>query len=233
MRRRSQKNEAGAWGMSVNILACPGQSPHRSQSEVLLSQPVAGVDEAGRGCLAGPVVAAAVILPWEDLLDLGVKDSKKLSPAKRLELEQRVKRAARAWSLGLAWPEEIDRINILQATLQAMARAVDKLRIRPLTVLVDGNQAPPVQGECRCIPGGDECVPVISAASIVAKTFRDRLMHHLDRRYPGYDFQGHKGYATKGHMRNLQRMGPCRMHRRSFHPVRQLGTGRQLWLPGI
>lgn len=199
----------------------------------LIFSPVAGVDEAGRGCLAGPVVAAAVILPRETVLDSQFKDSKKLSAAVRQQLEREVKDVALSWSLGLAWPYEIDRINILQATLQAMSRAVDKLRMQPSRVLVDGNQPPPLSLPCQCIPGGDDQVPAISAASILAKVFRDRLMLHLDRRYPGYGFEVHKGYGTKDHIRRLQLLGPCPMHRRSFGPVRQLFQERQKWLPGI
>jgi len=195
---------------------------------------VAGVDEAGRGCLAGPVVAAAVVLPGKGLTGLCLKDSKKLTPRVREELEKGIKEGAAAWALGVAWPEEIDRINILQATMQAMARAVQKLKLQPETVLVDGNKAPPVSVPCHCLPGGDGRVPVISAASILAKVFRDRLMQHLDKRYPGYDFQGHKGYGTKAHMHRLQDLGPCRMHRRSFAPVRRLLSGEdRVWLPGI
>ncbi|MDZ7762003.1 MAG: ribonuclease HII [Desulfovermiculus sp.] len=194
---------------------------------------VAGVDEAGRGCLAGPVVAAAVILPREVVCDPQLQDSKKLSPCVRNRLERIIKELALAWSLGVAWPREIDRMNILQATLQAMSRAVNKLRVQPELVLVDGNQLPPVSVFCRCIPGGDGKVPQISAASILAKVFRDRLMEHLDRRYPGYGFQGHKGYGTRDHVHQLQVLGPCRMHRRSFGPVRRLLEDRQQWLPGI
>lgn len=191
------------------------------------------MDEAGRGCLAGPVVAAAVILPGETVFESQFRDSKRLSPAVRQELEKRIKDVALSWSLGLAWPEEIDRINILQATLRAMCRAVGKLRLQPKLVLVDGNQPPSLSIPCQCLPGGDDQVPAISAASILAKVFRDRLMQHLDRRYPGYGFQGHKGYGTKDHVRQLQILGPCPMHRRSFGPVRQLFQERQGWLPGI
>ena len=195
---------------------------------------VAGVDEAGRGCLAGPVVAATVILPREMVGCPRLEDSKKLSPSIRGRLDEEIKKTALAWAVGVAWPQEIDRINILQATLQAMARAVEKLKVQPDVVLVDGTQLPPVSVSCRCIPGGDGRVPQISAASIVAKVFRDRLMDHLDRRYPGYGFQGHKGYGTKAHVRQLQILGPCRMHRRSFGPVRRLLVeDRQQWLPGI
>ncbi len=193
----------------------------------------AGVDEAGRGCLAGPVVTAAVILPRDGVPGLGLKDSKKLSAPVRLKLEAGIKDAALSWSLGLAWPQEIDRINILQATMRAMCRAVGTLRVQPDLVLVDGNQIPPLYIPCRCIPGGDETEPAISAASILAKVFRDRLMAHLDRKYPGYGLGRHKGYGTKEHMSRLRELGPCRMHRRSFAPVRRFLEDRQRWLPGI
>jgi len=194
---------------------------------------VAGVDEAGRGCLAGPVVAAAVILPANEVRGPQVQDSKKLSSSVRHRLEGEIKAVALAWSLGVAWPPEIDRVNILQATLQAMTRAVNKLRVQPDLVLVDGNQLPAMAVSCRCIPGGDGKVPQISAASILAKVFRDRLMERLDQRYPGYGFYVHKGYGTKFHVHKLQVLGPCRMHRRSFAPVRRLLEDRQQWLPGI
>ena len=194
---------------------------------------VAGVDEAGRGCLAGPVVAAAVVLPSQGICGLELKDSKKLSAAARSDAEAQIKKSALAWSLGVAWPKEIDRINILQATLRAMSRAVDKLGVELELVLVDGNQAPSVAVPCRCIPGGDGTVAAISAASIIAKVFRDRLMAHLDRKYPGYGFSGHKGYGTKAHLTRLKDLGPCPMHRRSFAPVRRILEKRQQWLPGI
>lgn len=179
----------------------------------------AGVDEAGRGCLAGPVVAGAVILP--DMYDLpGLTDSKLLSPAIREELYARIRGVALAWAVGLAWPEEIDRINILQATLQAMRRAVESLKERPGLLLVDGNKAIPMALPQETVVGGDIKVPAISAASIVAKTFRDRLMASLDRRYPGYGLAGHKGYGTRVHLEAVRRLGPCRMHRLTFKGVR-------------
>lgn len=209
------------------------QDKRRQLTEAKLKEKIAGVDEAGRGCLAGPVVAAAVILPQSDVVIGKLDDSKKLSAVVRQELERGIKESALAWSLGVAWPPEIDQINILQATLQAMRRALDKLGIEPDLVLVDGNQSPSLSVPCRCVPGGDGTVPAISAASIVAKVFRDRLMDHLDRKYPGYGFQGHKGYGTKAHMQKLQALGPCPIHRRSFGPVRRFLEDRQQWLPGI
>jgi ribonuclease HII len=191
------------------------------------------VDEAGRGCLAGPVVAAAVILPQDEPLS-GLTDSKRLSPAQRGELEQRIKVAALSWSLGLAWPREIERINILQASLGAMQRAVRGLRYSPDLVLVDGVHPLPGSIPCTCVKQGDRRVPAISAASILAKTFRDRLMAKLDKKYRGYGFGKHKGYGTGEHLECLRRLGPCHMHRQSFRPVREacFREARQ-WLPGI
>lgn len=197
------------------------------------SQILSGVDEAGRGCLAGPVVAAAVILPEDDLLS-GLTDSKRLTPTQREDLERRIKAAARSWAIGLAWPREIERINILQSSLQAMQRAVSRLRWPPDLVQVDGIHRLPGSIPCRCVKQGDLTVPAISAASILAKTFRDRLMVKLDKKYAGYGFGRHKGYATGEHLDSLRRLGPCLMHRHSFKPVREAGAqeARQ-WLPGI
>jgi len=181
---------------------------------------VAGVDEAGRGPLAGPVVAAAVIL--DDLRPIaGLADSKALSPARRSVLADRIRAEALCCSIGQASVEEIDRLNILQATLLAMRRAVEGLRLRPLKVLVDGNRLPvlPMAGEA--IVGGDAKVPAISAASIVAKVHRDSLCQTLDGQHPGYGFAVHKGYATAEHLEALGRLGPCAAHRQSFAPVRE------------
>jgi len=193
--------------------------------------PLAGVDEAGRGCLAGPVVAAAVILPEGCSLP-GLTDSKQLSPAKRSQLELDIKTIALSWSLGLSWPREIDRINILQASLAAMGRALGKLRVQPALVLVDGNQAPKTSVPCQCFPRGDARFAAVSAASVLAKTFRDRLMGHLDKRYPGYGFKAHKGYGTKVHLESLKRLGPSVQHRMSFKPLLASREQRK-WLPGI
>lgn len=178
----------------------------------------AGVDEAGRGCLAGPVVAAAVILPSRFSLP-HLTDSKKLSPQRRRDLKALIQAQAIAWAVGLSWPREIDRLNILQASLLAMRRAVDKLKARPATLLVDGNQKIPIDLSQKTVVGGDLSEPCISAASILAKVFRDRLMQALDRRYPGYDLAGHKGYGTKEHREILKRKGPSPMHRKSFKGV--------------
>ena len=195
---------------------------------------VAGVDEAGRGCLAGPVVAAAVILPASyDLSGLG--DSKKLSLARRERLDPLIREQAVAWSLGVSWPREIESINILRASLLAMRRAVCTLRVVPAFVLVDGNQKIPFSLPQESVIGGDAKVACISAASVLAKTFRDRLMGHLDRRYPGYGFAVHKGYGTKAHREILQDKGPCPMHRTTFRGVgdEPRSKERSLCLPGL
>lgn len=198
---------------------------------------LAGLDEAGRGCLAGPVTAAAVILPETYALP-GLTDSKKLSPAKRERLAPLIKRQAVAWAVGFAWPPEIDRINILQASLTAMARAVRHLGLLPTLLRIDGNQRipadfladltePPRQ---ETVVGGDLTVPAISAASIVAKTARDRLMAVFSRRYPGYGFEAHKGYGVARHLAALRRLGPCPLHRLTFRGVLP-DASRQLDLP--
>jgi len=200
---------------------------------------IAGLDEAGRGCLAGPVAAAAVILP--ETYDLpGLTDSKKLSPAKREHLAPRIKAQAVAWAVGFAWPLEIDRINILQASLLAMARAVLHLGRLPTLLRIDGNQRIPVHRLAGWFPaprqetvvGGDLTVPAISAASIVAKTARDKLMVILARRYPGYGFEAHKGYGVVSHLEALRRLGPCPLHRLTFRGVLP-DACRQLGLPGL
>lgn len=184
---------------------------------------VAGVDEAGRGCLAGPVVAGAVILP--EKYDLpGLDDSKKLTAEKREILYPAIREQAVCWSLGLAWPGEIDRINILQATFMAMGRAVHLLKASPSRLLIDGNKTIPPHALMQDIPQkyvvqGDGKIPAISAASIMAKTFRDRLMCRLSRRYQGYGFEIHMGYGTKAHYAALGEHGPCRMHRLTFRGV--------------
>ncbi len=180
--------------------------------------PLAGLDEAGRGCLAGPVIAAAVILPDSFVLE-GLDDSKKLSAKQRGRLAPQIKSMATAWAIGASWPREIETINILQASLAAMCRAVDRLRTRPVFLAVDGNQPVPLDTAQQCIIGGDAKVPAIAAASIIAKTFRDKLLVSLDKRYPGYGFAQHKGYATRDHYAALERLGPCPMHRMTFHGV--------------
>lgn len=191
----------------------------------------AGIDEAGRGCLAGPVVAGAVILPPGYDLP-GLTDSKKLSPRRRAVLAQAIKAQAVSWALGFSWPREIERINILQATLRSMARALAALTVRPDQVLVDGNRAFSCDLPLTTVIGGDLHCPCISAASILAKTFRDDLMTGLDSQYPGYGLAGHKGYGTAEHVRALRLLGPSPAHRRSFRGVLP-PQGEQLWLPGI
>lgn len=184
-------------------------------------QLVAGVDEAGRGPLAGPVVAAAVILDATRPID-GLADSKALSARRREELDGQIRAHASAWSLGFATVEEIDRINILQATLLAMQRAVEGLAQAPELVLVDGNQAPQLACPVRTVVQGDALVPAISAASILAKVARDALMQELEACHPGYGFATHKGYPTAAHLEALERHGVTNAHRRSFGPVRRL-----------
>lgn len=182
---------------------------------------VAGVDEAGRGPLAGPVVAAAVILD-EARPIVGLADSKVLSPARREVLAGLIRERALAWAVADAQVEEIDRLNILQATLLAMQRAVAGLPIVPASVLVDGNRAPAVSCAVSTVIGGDATVPAISAASILAKVARDRHMLDLETECPGYGFAKHKGYPTAEHLAALERLGVSRHHRRSFSPVQRL-----------
>lgn len=181
---------------------------------------VAGVDEAGRGPLAGPVVAAAVILDDQRQIE-GLADSKVLSAARRQELAGLIRERALAWSIAMASVEEIDRLNILQASLLAMQRAVGGLSVAPAVALVDGNQKPALECEVRAIVRGDALVPAISAASILAKVVRDQLMQELDREFPEYGFARHKGYPTAAHLNALERYGPVAVHRQSFAPVRK------------
>lgn len=182
---------------------------------------VCGVDEAGRGPLAGPVVAAAVLLDARRPI-AGLRDSKQLSPARRDELGVLIRERALAWSIAAASVEEIDRLNILQASLLAMKRAIEALDPAAEAALVDGNQLPRLAIEARAVIGGDALEPAISAASILAKQHRDRLMAELDLTYPGYGFAEHAGYPTARHLRRLRELGPCNIHRRSFAPVRDL-----------
>jgi len=187
---------------------------------------VAGVDEAGRGPLAGPVVAAAVILDPNRPVR-GLADSKELTPEERDILAPRIRERAIAWAVGWADREEIDCINILQATFLAMRRALLGLAVCPTHIQVDGNQLPSIVGlnlgcTVEAIIGGDASHAPISAASILAKTTRDALMVHLDARYPGFEFGTHKGYSTPAHLAALERNHPCPLHRRSFAPVADL-----------
>jgi ribonuclease HII len=185
---------------------------------------MAGVDEAGRGPLAGPVVAAAVILDERSPIK-GLADSKQLTQLKRERLYDEIRAKALCCSVAQASVEEIDQLNILQATMLAMRRAVQGLRLKPSKVLVDGNRLPPLDVLAEAIVCGDALVPSISAASILAKVTRDRLLCELHLQYPEYGFDRHKGYGTAQHMRALQMHGPLAVHRRSFAPVaRALGT---------
>lgn len=182
---------------------------------------ICGVDEAGRGPLAGPVYAAAVVLnPGRPIR--GLDDSKKLTAARREKLAVKIQTNALAFGIASASVEEIDRINILQATLLAMRRAVEKLLITPDEVWVDGNQAPFLRYTTRAIIKGDAQVAAISAASILAKTARDRELVALAKAYPGYAFERHKGYATQAHLAKIRELGACPAHRRSFAPVKHI-----------
>jgi len=181
---------------------------------------IAGVDEAGRGPLAGPVVAAAVILnPNKPIV--GLRDSKQLSPKKRESLFDEILNKASAFAFGQADVEEIDELNILQASLLAMRRAVLSLALEPVRVLVDGNQTPNLPYETQVIVRGDQKIEAISAASILAKVARDRQMLEYHAQYPDYGFDRHKGYPTKEHMTALRKFGITPLHRKSFRPVRE------------
>ncbi len=215
---------------SKRIVEVQGSLFSRGEEGVL----TAGVDEAGRGCFAGPVVAGAVI--FTEGFDLvGLDDSKALSAEERERLSGDIREFALGWGIGLSWMGEIARLNILQASLMAMARALAALRMRmgarskdPALVLVDGTQTIPAPyfrklgmpvPEQHAIVDGDALVPCISAASILAKTFRDRLMDRMDARWPEYGFAKHKGYGTREHREALRRYGPCPLHRLDFHGV--------------
>jgi ribonuclease HII len=187
---------------------------------------IAGVDEVGRGPLAGPVIAAAVILDETKPIE-GLADSKVLSATRREELAHLIRKRALCWALGRAEVGEIDRLNILRASLLAMKRAVEALSLSPDLVLVDGNQAPEFGYPVQTIIRGDASVPAISAASILAKVARDAEMCLLDSCFPGYGFSQHKGYPTPAHLDALAKQGVSVIHRRSFAPVRKL-VGRQL-----
>ena len=181
---------------------------------------ICGIDEAGRGPWAGPVTAGAVILDPNRPI-LGLTDSKKLSEKKRLALEPLIKENALAWGLGWASPEEIDELNIRQANHLAMRRAVKAMGQTPSAIIIDGNDVPAdLPCPARAIIKGDLTEPAISAASILAKTARDKLMTELDAAHPGYGFAAHKGYGTKAHAEALTRLGPCPVHRMSFKPVK-------------
>ncbi len=203
--------------------------PHNLSDDTIC----AGIDEVGRGCLAGPVVAGAVVFP-KDFDLIGLDDSKKLTEKERLCLDSEIKSLAWAWGIGLVWQKKIEEINILQASLLAMARAVAALRIKfpqtsPKIYLIDGTFAIPAfylkkyqlnPLTQKTIVQGDASEPSISAASVIAKNFRDRLMIKMDARYPNYGFASHKGYGTKEHRLAIQKYGPCPLHRMDFKSVR-------------
>lgn len=182
---------------------------------------ICGVDEVGRGPLAGPVVAAAVILDPARPIP-GLADSKKLTERRREILDEQIRECALAWSLGRAEVAEIDTLNILQASLLAMQRAVAALPVAPRHALVDGNRLPRLDCSAEAIVGGDNSQPCISAASIIAKVARDREMRDLDVRYPGYGLARHKGYPTRVHLLALNELGASEIHRRSFAPVKKI-----------
>lgn len=187
---------------------------------------VAGVDEAGRGPLAGPVVAAAVILHPDHPIE-GLRDSKKLSARRRERLAAEIRERALAFAVASASVEEIDRLNILRATLLAMTRAIEGLDPRPRHVRIDGNRAPRLDGmRVETVIGGDDQDPAIAAASILAKTVRDGLMLQYAEQFPAYGFERHMGYGTAVHMVALREHGPCEIHRRSFAPVARVINGR-------
>ena len=183
---------------------------------------IAGVDEVGRGPLAGPVVTAAVILSPDDPYLGQYRDSKKVAEKKRLRLYHHIRKHAVAYAVAMASVEEIDEINILQATMLAMRRSVEGLLIQPTKVLVDGNRIPDLALPAEAIIGGDDSVQQIAAASIVAKVIRDRMMYMLDAQFPVYQFAQHKGYGTPAHMGALRLHGPCHAHRKTFAPIARL-----------
>jgi len=182
---------------------------------------LAGVDEAGRGPLAGDIFSAAVILHPENII-FGLVDSKKLSEKRRQELAVEIKEKALCWNVARSTVKEIDRFNILEATMMAMERAVEGLRIDPEYVVVDGNRLPLWRYASESIIKGDDKVPSISAASILAKVHRDEEMIAFDKLYPGYGFDCHKGYGTKKHFEAIRRLGPSLIHRKSFEPVKSM-----------
>ena len=182
---------------------------------------IAGVDEAGRGPLAGPVVAAAVILDGSRHI-AGLADSKQMTARARRRVADQIRSTALAWAIGRVDNEQIDQLNILNAAMQAMRLAVLALPLRPFRVLVDGNRCPALDCEVQAIVRGDQTVPEISAASILAKVYRDDEMIALDCRFPGYGFARHKGYATRQHLAALAQLGVCAIHRRSFAPVHRV-----------
>lgn len=193
---------------------------------------ICGVDEAGRGPLCGPVVAAAVVLNPDNPID-GLDDSKKLTEKRRESLAVLIKERALAWAIAEAGCEEIDRLNILNATMLAMTRAIEQINVCVSEVLVDGNRTPACLHPVRAIVKGDALVPAISAASILAKTHRDHLLVELDKKYPQYGFASHKGYSTPEHLNAIAMYGLTDEHRRSFAPVRAVAIQGSLFDDGL
>ena len=188
---------------------------------------IAGIDEAGRGPLAGPVVAAAIIFSksklLNKLLEIGIRDSKLLSPKKREYLSGLILEKCHSSSVGIVSEETIDKINILEASLLAMRRAVEKLEVKPDFLLIDGNRTIENYPVSQiAIPKADQFVFSVSAASILAKVTRDKILVDLDKEYPEYGFAQHKGYGTKFHLKTLNKIGPCKIHRKSFNPIKKL-----------
>jgi len=188
---------------------------------------LAGVDEVGRGPLAGPVVTAAVILSPDDPMLGKYRDSKRVSEKKRLKQYHHIRRHALSYAVAQANIKEIEHLNILHATMLSMRRCVEALAIQPNKVLVDGNRVPDMPYVVQAVIGGDDSVQEIAAASIVAKVVRDRLMRYLDYQYPAYHFSKHKGYGTKAHMDALREFGPCPVHRMGFSPVAKAAQQRK------
>ena len=199
------------------------QDPDLFNDQMLIESAdlIAGVDEAGRGPLAGPVVAAAVILDPDNPIE-GLRDSKKLTAAKREKLATEIKQKALSWSIAHATVEEIDELNILEATMLAMKRAIVGLALEPNLILVDGNRIPKMNRRINAVVKGDDKIAAISAASILAKTTRDGWMVELDARYPEYGFAKHKGYGVKQHIEAIRRYGVLPVHRKSFSPVKEM-----------
>lgn len=185
---------------------------------------IAGVDEVGRGCIAGPVVSAAVILPSGEKIE-GVNDSKKLSPKKRLELAGEIKKRSQAWAVAYIFPPYLDSINILNATRETMAMAISGLSIKPDYLLIDALYLPDINIKQQAVIKGDSLSVSIASASIIAKVERDILMENLELIHPFYGFGNHKGYATREHLQALFTHGPCSLHRSSFEPVKSLQSG--------
>jgi ribonuclease HII len=182
---------------------------------------ICGTDEAGRGPIAGPVVAAAVILDPENPVE-GLNDSKKLSEKKREKLSLEIKEKARYWAIAQSDPDEIEAINILWASMKAMQRAIEALPVKPDMVLVDGNRVPELNVPAKAIVGGDASEQCIAAASILAKVERDRQMLKWHELYPQYEFDKHKAYGTPKHLELLEKYGPCPIHRKGFNPVKRV-----------